>query len=161
VGDDHYVRVYDDRVCPLARHNGSKTMQVDRVGGLLIVAHGRENPSDEEWNEHMAASDSARHKFHGVLVTSLGGGPNAGQRKTLLDIAGSHSYLTCLCTDSIVARGVVTAFNWLGAANMHALRYDQIDRALELLDVPVVERDEVKQAVARLHAKLAAISLTP
>jgi hypothetical protein len=136
-------------------------MQTDRVAGLLIVAHGRENPSDEEWNEHMAASDNARHEFRGVLVTSLGGGPNAGQRKTLLDLAGSQTFPTCICTDSIVARGVITAFNWLGAAHMHALPYDQIDRALVVLDMPVAERGEVKQAVARLHAKLAAVSFTP
>lgn len=142
-------------VCSLARGTRLKTMQVDRVGDLLIVAHGRENPSDDEWNEHMAATDTVRNKFRGVLVTSLGGGPNAGQRKTLLDLAGSQTYLTCICTDSIVARGVITAFNWLSPAPMHALPYAQIDRALEILEVPVVERGDVKQAVARLHGKLA------
>jgi hypothetical protein len=156
--DDRKARVYDDHVCSLARDARVKTMQVDRVGGLLIVAHGRANPSDEEWNEHMAVTETARYKFRAVLVTSLGGGPNAGQRKTLLDLAGGQTYLTCICTDSIVARGVITAFNWLSPAPMHALPYDQIERALEVLEVPVGERAEVKQAVARLHAALAASS---
>jgi hypothetical protein len=145
-GDDVGVWVYDNiRV---------KSMHAERVGSLLIVAHGRESPSDEEWNGHLAYCVVEQHKFRSVLVTSLGGGPNAGQRRALLEAAGGHSFRTCICTDSVVARGVITAFNWLSPARMHALPYNQLDQALDVLDVPPAERREVKEVLARLQAKL-------
>lgn len=134
-----------------------RTMLVERVVGLIVVAHDQTNPSDADWDEYVklvTACLGDRSYFLGVLVTSLGGAPNAGQRKVLQDVADSQPYRTCICTDSVVARGVVIAINWLFSTPMHALPYNDIDRALELLAVPLGERSVVKATVARMHAAL-------
>jgi hypothetical protein len=133
------------------------TMLIESVAGLIVVAHDEGNPSDETWNEYVALvrkSVSEHSYFRGVLVTTLGGAPNAGQRKALQEVADSHAYRTCICTDSMVARGVIIAINWLFSTPMQALPYKDIDRALEILDVPPGERSVAKAAVTRLQAAL-------
>jgi hypothetical protein len=134
-----------------------KTMLIEHVVGLIVVAHGVASPSDEDWDEYVElvrAGLSDRRSFRGVLATTLGGAPNAIQRKALQAVADSQPYRTCICTDSVIARGVIIAINWLFSTPMHALPYNDIDRALDLLDVPQGERSVTKATVARLHATL-------
>ena len=133
-----------------------RSMLVERVAGLIVAVHDERNPNDAEWNEYVALvrESVSGGYFRGVLATSLGGAPNAGQRKALQTVADAQTYRTCICTDSVVARGVIIAINWLFSTPMHALAYKEIDRALELLQVPAGERSVAKAAVVRLQAAL-------
>ena len=133
------------------------SMLVERVAGLIVAVHDEHNPSDADWDKYVALvreSVSEGGYFRGVLATSLGGAPNAGQRKALQVVADSQAYRTCICTDSVVARGVIIAINWLFSTPMHALPYGELDRALALLEVPVGERSVAKAAIVRLQASL-------
>jgi hypothetical protein len=133
------------------------SMLIERVAGLIVAVHDEQNPSDSNWDAYVALvreSMSEGSYFRGVLVTSLGGAPNAGQRKALQMIADSQAYPTCICTDSVVARGVIIAINWLFSTPMHALPYKDLDRALAILDVPLGERSVAKAAVLRLQSAL-------
>ena len=139
-----------------------RTMVIERVAGLIVAVHDEHNPFDGEWDEYVALvreSLKERSYFQGVLVTSLGGAPNAGQRKALQAIADSQVYRTCICTDSVVARGVIIAINWLFSTPMRAVAYRDLDRALEYLDVPPGERSVAKAAVLRLQNALRAADL--
>lgn len=134
-----------------------RSMLVERVAGLIVAVHDEQNPSDSDWDAYVALvqeSLSEGSYFRGVLVTSLGGAPNAGQRKALQTVADSKVYRTCICTDSVVARGVIIAINWLFSTPMHALPYNDLDRALAILEVPLGERSVIKAAVVRLQAAL-------
>ncbi|HTU60550.1 MAG TPA: hypothetical protein VMF89_18995 [Polyangiales bacterium] len=134
-----------------------RSMLIERVAGLIVAVHDEQNPSESDWDAYVAlVKESLKDGayFRGVLVTSLGGAPNAGQRKSLQTIADSQVYRTCICTDSVVARGVIIAINWLFSTPMHALPYRDLDRALEILEVPLGERSVAKAAVLRLQSAL-------
>jgi hypothetical protein len=138
---------------PAAR---AKTMLVEYVPSLILVAHGREDPSDSDWFAYVDQLHKSQDypNFRGVLVTTLGGAPNAGQRKALQPIAAARPFRTCICTDSMVARGVIIAINWLFSMPIHALPYEGVEHALQLLQVPPEERGVVMAAVARMRDQL-------
>jgi hypothetical protein len=132
-------------------------MLMELVAGLIVVAHDEGNPSDRDWDAYMALVTKCTSEpsyFRGVLVTTRGGAPNAGQRKALQVIADAQPYRTCVCTDSVVARGVIIAINWLFRTPVHALPYKELNRALEILDMPLGERSVAKAAILRLQGAL-------
>lgn len=132
-------------------------MLFERVRDLLVLVHGVQNPSEAEWNAYV---EYARAGIYGdkpltrLLVTTLGGSPNASQRRALLIAGGSKLVPTCVCTDSTVARGVITAIGWLASAPVHALSLGDIEPALHLLDVPAQHHPAVIAVVQRLQSQL-------
>ena len=133
------------------------TMLFERIGDVIVLVHNSKHPSEDEWSRYVNAVDICQRspqQLRGVLVTSLGGAPNTGQRKAIVTAAGPQLFVTCVCTDSMVARGVITAINWLYAARVHALPFHAIDPALEILKVPLDERPALKALAQRLQAEL-------
>lgn len=133
------------------------TMLFERVGDLLVLVHGVQNPSETEWNAYVEYARAAVHSAQpltALLVTTLGGSPNASQRKAILTAGGAKLVPTCVCTDSMVARGVITAISWLSSVSMHALPLHDIESALRVLEVPVQHHPAVKAVVQRLQSQL-------
>jgi hypothetical protein len=133
------------------------TMLFERVGAVLVLVHGAKDPSDHEWNAYVRAADEMQHSgapITGLLVTSFGGAPNAGQRKAIVAVADLSAVVTCVCTNSVVARGVITAIRWLSDTPMHGLLLDDLDNALQIMGVPHSQCAEVKAAVQRLQSQL-------
>lgn len=133
------------------------TMLFGRVRDLLLLVHGADNPTDEDWVPYVdfvRAAQSSATPVTALLVTTHGGAPNAGQRKAILDAAGARTAITCVCTNSLLARGVLTAISWLHKDPMYALRLEEIDRALELLRVPREQWPDAKSALAALEQRL-------
>lgn len=135
-----------------------KTMLFERVGETVVLVHSHESPSDTEWEAYLefvrATVQSGTQLITGLLVTTFGGSPNAVQRKAVLTAAGPTTIATCICSDSSVVRGAITAIRWLSDVPIHALPLRDIDAALQLLSVPVQKQPEVKAVVARLQAQL-------
>lgn len=134
-----------------------RTMLFERVGDILILVHGTEAPSDGEWQSYVSAVHLGLHNdppLTGCLVTTRGGAPNAGQRKVLLDTAAAKPVPTCVCTDSRTARAVVTAVSRVYSARMHALRMNEVERALKLLGLPEALQTAALKAVTRLQNEL-------
>jgi hypothetical protein len=132
-------------------------MLFERVGDILILVHGAEAPSDAEWQSYVSAAHLGLHNdppLTGYLVTTEGGTPNAGQRKVWLDTAAGKPVPSCICTDSRLARGLVTAVSRVYPARMHALRLHEVERALKLLGVPGALQAEALKTVARLQSEL-------
>jgi hypothetical protein len=133
------------------------TMLYQRVRDLLIVAHSAENPSTSEWSMYTRSIHVAQRSdepLTGILVTTLGGTPNPTQRAAVLAATAAHAVVTCLCTNSLLARGVLTAMSWLGKHPMHAFRLVEVDRALETLGAPAELREEAKAVLAQLQTQL-------
>ena len=133
------------------------TMLYQRIRDLLIVTHGAENPSPSEWDTYTRQLHVAQRSdapLSGILVTTLGGSPNPKQRAAVLEAITPHAVVTCVCTNSLLARGVLTAMSWLGKHPMHAFRLAEIDRALETLGTPPDLRAEAKNVLAQLEVQL-------
>jgi hypothetical protein len=132
-------------------------MLFERVGDLLVLVHGAQNPSHTEWHayvEYAHAAVRGGKPLTALLVTTLGGSPNAAQRRAILTAGGERLVPTCVCTDSKVARGVITALRWLASVPMHALPLNDIEAALHLLEVPAEQHVAVKSVLGRLQSQL-------
>lgn len=134
------------------------TLLFERVHDLLILVHGTENPRDVEWDVYLRFVQETQRgpaPLSGLLVCTWGGAPNAVQRRAVLAAAEPRPSATCVCTDSVIARGVVTAMSWLNRQPMYAFRLDEVDLALDTLKVPREQRCEALAVLARLQAQLA------
>jgi hypothetical protein len=133
------------------------TMLFEYVAEVLVLVHGDQNPSEEEWAAYLALVHKliqAHSPLRALLVTTFGGAPNPMQRKAVVDASRDADVPACICTDSVVARGVVTAFRWLVKAPMHAVPLDDVQTALRLLNIPLDMQPEIRAAVQRLQTQL-------
>jgi hypothetical protein len=71
-------------------------------------------PTDREWAYFVELCRQRDGQDIRCLVESHKTGPNAKQRKALADATTGIDYRAAILTDSIVARGIVTALSWLG-----------------------------------------------
>lgn len=132
-------------------------MLFERVRDLVIVTHGPEHPSVPEWNaytRYLHVAQRSDKPLTGILVTTLGGSPDPKQRAAVLEAITPHPVITCVCTNSVLARGVLTAMSWLGKHPMHAFRLAEIDRALETLRAPPDLQVEARALLAQLQMQL-------
>jgi hypothetical protein len=133
------------------------TMGYQRVRDLLIVATGAADLSDSEWNactRYIHVTQRSDAPFTGILVTTLGGSPNPKQRAGMLEAMAPHPVITCVCTNSVIARGALTAMRWVSTHPMHAFRLGEVDRALDKLGAPSDVRAEAKDVLIQLAAQL-------
>ena len=134
-----------------------RTMLYERVGDVLVLAHGVEEPADDEWDPYVRFAEACQRSERpviGLLVTTLGGAPNARQRKAIVAVSRIRRIPTCVCTSSLLARGVVTAIRWLADAPMFALRLDEIDEALRIIKVPLDQHASIQAALTRMQRLL-------
>lgn len=111
---------------------------VDRV---MLLAHTAQNPGEAEWEGYCALMAEVRGELRGVLVYTLGGGPNSKQREQCrVAIENNPSGAAIMCGSAVV-RGIITSLNWfldnrLMAFSLHdfegALRY--VERTAGPLD---------------------------
>jgi hypothetical protein len=126
-----------------------------RVGGIAVIVHDSETPSDEEWASWVSEYRITAAKLKGVLVYSLGGGPNGKQRSEFTPIFSELDHIppTCIVTSSVAMRGIVTAIRWFVPQSRHVKIYPlaDLDRALADLGLAQDVRAEVTRSV---HAHL-------
>jgi hypothetical protein len=118
------------------------------VHNVGLVVHNARNPNREEWDEYLAVSLAGREAVGGdlarfkQLVFTDGGGPNGAQRKASADVArgqkNSEKLKVAVVSRSVVARGIVTAFRWVGLP-LRSFTPDQLEEAFEFL---ALSRDE-------------------
>ncbi len=85
------------------------------VGSVLLLCEDKESPKDWEWDECLgllkeltAKSDAAGEQVK-VLVSTLGGGPNAAQRKRLETVLAGRPCPTAVISDSLKLRFISAA----------------------------------------------------
>jgi hypothetical protein len=133
------------------------TMLFERVEDVLVLVHGLEEPTDSEWDPYVRFAEAGQRSAKpliGLLVSTLGGAPNAGQRKAIVAVSHIRPIPTCVCTDSMIARGVVTAIRWLTDAPMYGLRLDEVGEALQIMKVPPHQHANIQAVLARMQRQL-------
>jgi hypothetical protein len=129
----------------------SESMVFERAGGTMVVAHGPDNPGEAVWASFVATMKELRSEVGRVLVFSAGGSPNAKQRAHLRQQVGTiHA---AILTDSIVARGAVTALSWLGLS-IAAFAPPQVTGAMDYIGVPPDERELVRRTLGHVKARV-------
>jgi len=132
------------------------TLRFLRVDDVMCLIHDERDPAPEDWRVYVAALATAlaEHGVRKLLVVSAGGGPNAAQRKLLVDaivpaLGGDIRALkTAVCTSSPLARGITVALGWLSSASLTGFGYDERRQALDFLAVAVSRQRVVLLAVA-------------
>lgn len=92
------------------------TLSYDVAGSLLLYVGSSIPPSIPEWTtwvdilrQQAETPDGAR-----LVVVAGDGAPGPAQRKQLIDAVKGGKLRTAVVSDSMIARGIVTAFRWYG-----------------------------------------------
>jgi len=137
----------------MARHMAWSTH-----GDLLLLAHDKHRPADDEWQAWLRAYETRSPRIRGVLVRTLGGGPSSSQRKELVQALQAETIRTptAILTSSAIARGVLTALSWFLSAERlpRTFTFDDVVAALTFLGVDAASESGVRAELARLAASL-------
>jgi hypothetical protein len=134
--------------------------RLDSGMDVLYSVQSRATPSDAEWEGYLAhctefLDGQPDVSKMAVLVVSDGGGPDARQRKALIErfqarLGGpDHWPRTAVVTGSIVARGIVTAICWF-RKDMDCFGPQNVDDLFAFLRIPRTERTQVARDLERL-----------
>jgi hypothetical protein len=129
-------------------------MSFAREGRTFIVAHGRDNATPEEWSAFVHALESELPNVSGVLVFTAGATINARQREQIELLTKRGDLRMAVLTDSVMARGVVTALSWFNVQIKAFAPHDE-QHALDHLQVAPAERAAVRATLRDIKAHVA------
>jgi hypothetical protein len=136
-----------------------KTMIHRVIPSLLlnVVMHESSPPSDEEWGALVATvrEFAPTRRLRAITFTD-GAAPTSKQRAAAADALAGYPMPIAVVTDSMLARGAVTAFRWLGNPEIRAFGADQLNAALDYLGVEFEQRPLVYSAQFELREELVA-----
>lgn len=131
------------------------------VHDVVIAAHNLRNPTREEWDIYLEMVAGLKVKFDGdcskfrQLIFTDGGSPTVAQRRAVVDLArglANHGKVrVVIVSRSVIARGVVTAFRWLGFP-MGSFAPDELEEAFAFLGLSTPEVIDICAAVEELGA---------
>lgn len=127
-------------------HRGT-TVGIGRIGSRLVVGHGPQAPSPEDWERVCEVVREYHQGVTGQVVLSLGGVPNAAQRKSVFSVlpAGYVAPPVAALTDDVVARGIITAMNWFLNNSHKALATRDAEGVAEHLGISSEEAEALVQ----------------
>jgi hypothetical protein len=88
------------------------------------------------------------------LVETRGGGPDAKQRKVLAEAMKGEDTRVAVMTDSLLARGILTALAWLGLPQ-RGFAMDDLRAAGPYLELSSEELRHAADELPRLRSELA------
>lgn len=119
--------------------------------GRVYVCVVRDNePTDAEWSNFVELCRLRGGAEIRALVESRNTGPNAKQRRSLAEATWDIDYKAAILTDSIVTRGIVTAFSWLGVPQK-PFELDNFAAAGNYLALSPVELDIAMRELLRMR----------
>ncbi|UQA62695.1 hypothetical protein [Polyangium aurulentum] len=154
-----------------------RTLAFALTEGLMVLVHGKEPPSDAEWDRYL----DAWFVFLGqrgesrLLVVDAGGPPTSAQRQRMVErVRGLSrpSGRVAILTEAPFARMVVNALaateeSWLGGIYRaikrtpgesyvyRAFGKEDVRRALTWLELPLLREADVRRTIAALEAEIA------
>jgi hypothetical protein len=123
------------------RSNGS--IAWDYLDGCVIVAHRAGPIVDADFGEFLA-DVKAQPDVRRVVVRASDGAPGAAHRTELRHWYAKNSVRGSVLTDSIIARGGVTALSWFGIP-IRAFALHEIEAALDFVEVRIQDRAEASR----------------
>jgi hypothetical protein len=129
--------------------------------GVIIAVHNARDPNREEWDVYLDLVASLKVAFDGdcarfrQLIFTDGGIPSSVQRKAVVNLARglqNHGKVrVVIVSRSAVARGVVTAFRWLGFP-LRSCAPDELDEACAFLGISPAQALDICDATLELCA---------
>jgi len=120
----------------MSQRSGPTTIAYERVGQIVAIAHADCPPADAEWKAYLALLERSVPSVTGILVTTDGAAPDAGQRAAMARLLAKVGgrFRTAVITSSRVARGVVTLMGWFNS-DIRAFEPDELSVAFDHLGV--------------------------
>ena len=120
------------------------------VGGLFVILHPNSSVSREEWDEHQSFFESQCKLLRGMFVYTLGGGPNAGQRREIQRIFGQlPDFSSAVVTPSVLVRSIVTAINFFRTDRFKMFAPTEMNEAFAYVSASESERQDILTVIAR------------
>lgn len=133
-------------------------MRTEIVDGVLLVVHGHEPPTDEEWEAYLGQVKLvvATGRPRAIAVTE-GGAPSLSQRTQLNRILRGTRAVGAVVSESSLVRGIVTALSWFNRG-VRSFSPDALDDACAHLGLSDAQ---VHQLRGRLDALRESLGLAP
>jgi hypothetical protein len=126
-------------------------MTMCRLDRVLIAVNDEQPLTDGEWDTWISLCLERAGKDARALIETRGqGGPNAKQRKRLVELQQKVDIRFAIASDSLVVRGIVTAVAWLGVP-LRAFEPDDYTAAAEFLELSASELSCVVDTLPRLR----------
>jgi hypothetical protein len=123
-------------------------------GGLIVCVHTADAPADDEWNQILGLFRAVPDLQKGrVLVSTLGGAPDARQRARLNAVVGDAKPRIAVLTPSALARAAGTAISWF-IPTLRMFELDALQPALDHLDVSRVDREALTRGLDEAKKEL-------
>ena len=129
------------------------TMGMSRSDRVYTLVYGAAPPTDEEWSRCIALFRERAGKDSRFLVETHGGGPDPKQRKALADLLRNEDTLVAVMTDSVVARGIITALAWFGLPQ-RGFALNDLRAAASYLGLSSAELHHASEDLTRLRFEL-------
>ena len=124
------------------------------VDDFLLVVHGNEPASAEDWAAMMVTVESRTTRIAGMFVLAPPKASiNAGQRSDVHNFMRAARGPAAVLTSSKMARGAVTALSWFGI-KIRAFEPSKTAEALAYLGCSAEQRHNVKMALREMEAEL-------
>jgi len=132
-------------------------MGYELAGRVLVVAHTKSAPG-ETWNAFVRelSAHAATHWRSApcILVFSDGGGPDAVQRKALLDaVPQIRNARGAVLSSNALIRGITTAFSWF-TKGFRVFAPSELRAAIAWLELDKAEETATAAIIVRLRREL-------
>lgn len=130
------------------------------VGSVLLLVEDNETPADWEWDECLGMLTELKAKTEQageqarVLVVTLGGGPNAVQRKRLENVLGGKPVPVAVISDSLKLR-FITAAVMLFNADHRAFSNAERLEAYKHLKLNTSQTRQLESSIAQMQKLVA------
>lgn len=134
---------------------GTLAYRLVRDDFMLFIA-GNDELSESEWNDYLVALTEAATRLRparrplNFLCFVEDARPDAKQRAAVIDALLGVPSKTAVITTSLLARNVITVFNWLGL-NVKGFAPAAFDKVSDYLDLPSTMLEQTL-ALARVLA---------
>ncbi len=132
------------------------TLCFDGLGSLILYVNGDQAPDRGEWKAYVEfiAERTKLHSKARLLVVAGSGAPDAVQRKQIADAVTTKQVRSAVVSDSMVARGIVTAFRWYGL-ELDSFKVDAIGDAFRYLSATPDEIEWLQRTLTAMRTALA------
>ena len=122
----------------------------DYLDACAFVAHRPGRLIDDDFADFLTDL-LAKQQLRSVVVRASEGAPRADHRSLLLRWYREHTVRGAVLTDSVIARGGVTALSWFGVS-IRAFEPAELDAALEYVQIATPRWPEARQCMQRIVA---------
>jgi hypothetical protein len=129
------------------------TLSYDGMGSLVLFVITDLTPGRDEWRQYVdfLKERVSQHGSARLVVVAGSGAPDSLQRQYLSEAVSPKQLRTAVISDSLVARGVVTAFRWYGL-EVSAYKSSAIDDAYRYVGVTSEEAMWLRKTLSNMRA---------